>query len=786
MWQRAQVRLQDLEGDPTWRLYNNLFYGGDLNYRAIEDDPSLSAYDNFFDRTTITRGLKTKDFAHDHNGHIQGENRLKPITVNNDVIVNSFTYVHGPLGDFYHGSTDLLDQGSRSAIAAELDAYTTQADQTPDSGTVDIGFHYYIGSAPTAFANNAYPCRNDPVNITLSGYDPDNDLLKYIVLTGTGYGPNHGTLSPSGGSSQYRTYTPDHNYEGPDSFTFKVNDGIFDSAPVTVTIQVGYQPTAYEQHVQTCRGVPIQITLQGQDGCNDSLTFSIVNGPSYGSLSAITSIDDSSASVTYTPNTPFCGPDEFSFKVNDGVRDSAPATVTVAVGGDFIYAPYQTVMAAADTPLDIHLCASDCSGNAALTFAIATEPEQGELEEGTAPGHYIYTPDQTTPPYTGPDSFTFTVSNCGFESSPGTVNVVIVPGLETLMAECRPATIILTWDASAIPATYGLTVDGFEVYRATQSGGPYTLLTPAPLPGTETTYVDATAAPSTTYYYVVKFLHNEPDCRNPGQFISYPSPFSNEKTASTCCPDPEGEFWTDDTPSAQQLAEWLSKPGDTVANATFTGAIVARGIFGNAGSTGLPFDAGIILSSGNIHNAAGPNDDFGGNKHTLHSLPGDDDLDDLLSMLESETFPELMETEDAAVLEFDLTPSTSLLEFEYVFASEEYPEWLSDLKNDAIAIFVDGQNTAWVPGVSNDVPVSVFTVNATRNSDYFQENQPTPNEVFDLQYDGFTSSALHPMLTATKTVQIGVPVHIKIVIADEDDDGYDSAIFIKARRPLCE
>jgi hypothetical protein len=100
----------------------------------------------------------------------------------------------------------------------------------------------------------------------------------------------------------------------------------------------------------------------------------------------------------------------------------------------------------------------------------------------------------------------------------------------------------------------------------------------------------------------------------------------------------------------------------------------------------------------------------------------------------------------------------------------------------AVAIFVDGQNIAWVPDTTD--PVCVFTINSQNNSDYYQDNPETPNEVFDLQYDGFTSNQVHPWLTASTTVQAGVPVHVKIVIADEDDAVWDSAVFIKAKRSL--
>jgi len=601
LWQRVSVTLRDLDGDPEWNLYNNLFHGGTLYYRARGDDPTLRAYDNCFDRTTITRGGSSESFTHDYNGYITGQDRLTPSPGPHDVVLANMVYAPGPLGGFYQGQTDLLNQGSRSAADAGLDyGYTVVPDQTRDGADgngdpVDIGFHYRVSDPPTAYCQDVVTGKGQDVTFTLTGFDPYGGQLSFAVVPFTG--PSYGTLPQ------------------------------FDSA---------------------------------------------------------------TGSATYRPNANF-----------EGV-----------------------------------------------------------------------------------DSFNFTASAWGQTSSEQPATIYVTPG-PVLSADCRPFSILLTWDVTAIEQLFGggFVNGGFKVYRATTPGGPYTLLIPAPLNSDTRNYTDASVTPNIPYYYVVTFLHQVFNCD--GNQITYESPDSNKVgPITTCCPPTDGPFWTGSGPTAQELAEWLSKPGDTVANANFTGAASARGIFGAGGSVGLPFNTGIILSSGTIHNAAGPNDDTGADKDTPYGLPGDSGLDALLDVIEPETAPEPLDTLDAAVLEFDLTPSTGLLEF--VFASEEYPEWLSDLKNDAVAIFVDGQNIAWVPGASNDVPVCVFTVNATRNADYFRENPGEPNEILDLQYDGLTSTPLHPQLAATKTVQVGVPVHVKIVIADEDDDAYDSSVFIKANRPVCQ
>jgi hypothetical protein len=95
---------------------------------------------------------------------------------------------------------------------------------------------------------------------------------------------------------------------------------------------------------------------------------------------------------------------------------------------------------------------------------------------------------------------------------------------------------------------------------------------------------------------------------------------------------------------------------------------------------------------------------------------------------------------------------------------------------------VNGQNIAWVPNTTD--PVCVFTINAGRNAEFYRESPESPNHVFDLQYDGFTSTTAHPWLTASVSVQAGVTIRMKIVIADEDDGVWDSAVFIRPNRPI--
>ncbi|MBP8993972.1 MAG: choice-of-anchor L domain-containing protein, partial [Bacteroidales bacterium] len=119
----------------------------------------------------------------------------------------------------------------------------------------------------------------------------------------------------------------------------------------------------------------------------------------------------------------------------------------------------------------------------------------------------------------------------------------------------------------------------------------------------------------------------------------------------------------------------------TASNITFVGSPVQIGYFSNA-IPGLDFAEGVILSTGNVMDAPGPN--TSGSTYTELGGAGDTQLNSLLSS---------GSTEDAAVLEFDFVPASDMLEFQYVFASEEYPEFAppnNSSYNDVFGFFISG------------------------------------------------------------------------------------------------
>jgi hypothetical protein len=214
------------------------------------------------------------------------------------------------------------------------------------------------------------------------------------------------------------------------------------------------------------------------------------------------------------------------------------------------------------------------------------------------------------------------------------------------------------------------------------------------------------------------------------------------------------------------LANELSGAGVTVSNVTFTGEEIAGGKFG--GGTGIVgFESGIILSSGDVANVIGPNVEDG--KTTSHGGPGDTDLTALSGV----------PTLDAAVLEFDFTPDKSQVAFNFVFASDEYNEYVHSAYNDVFGFFVNGTNCATVGGD----PVSINTINNGNPHNTDPREHPDLYRNNDLQDGGGSidteMDGLTVVLTCHANVTQNATNHMKLAIADGSDTILDSDVFLQ-------
>ncbi|WP_396186241.1 choice-of-anchor L domain-containing protein [Flavobacterium sp.] len=236
----------------------------------------------------------------------------------------------------------------------------------------------------------------------------------------------------------------------------------------------------------------------------------------------------------------------------------------------------------------------------------------------------------------------------------------------------------------------------------------------------------------------------------------------------------------DDTKIPQELVEnvLVNSSCAAVSNFSATGDTFpvgqnSYGYFNNAGGS-FPFTEGVVLSTWGAKNSIGPYVFYRGDGNDS-SWAGDQDLNQAIGIAST----------NATVLEFDFTPLTNFLSFDYIFASIEYKDESPCQYSDGFAFLIkekgssaNYQNLALIPGTST--PVSSINIRPTTplgscsalNANYYNGNNTISSPI---NYAGQTV-----VMNAQTSVVPGTTYHIKLVIADDKNQYYDSAVFLKA------
>jgi VCBS repeat-containing protein len=219
-----------------------------------------------------------------------------------------------------------------------------------------------------------------PVRITLAGSDREGAPLTYSVVAG----PSHGCLS---GTEPDLTYSPETNFNGPDGFTFKVNDGKADSAAATVSITVtpvNDPPTANDDSAaaqEDAAIVTVDVLANDTDADNTRL---MVISATQGANGSVTINTDST--LTYAPNRDFCGTETFTYTLSDGKGGTDTATVNVTIEAvndapSITSKPVETVRVWA--PYTYNVKAKDPDPRDSLTYSLTKSPEGMTIDEAT-------------------------------------------------------------------------------------------------------------------------------------------------------------------------------------------------------------------------------------------------------------------------------------------------------------------------------------------------------------------------------------------------------------------
>jgi len=215
--------------------------------------------------------------------------------------------------------------------------------------------------------------------------------------------------------------------------------------------------------------------------------------------------------------------------------------------------------------------------------------------------------------------------------------------------------------------------------------------------------------------------------------------------------------------NATQMAQEIFGDGVTVVGASYTGDNRSSGIYTNGDTVSggvTPSDSGVILSTGRATRFTNNSGQSNQSNSTSTNTKGVNNDPDFNALVGSNTY-------DAAWLDVDFIPTGDTLTMQFVFSSDEYPEYSNTIYNDAVGVWVNGMPATLTVG---DGSTTVGNVNQTDNINLYNSNT---GDQFNTEMDGFTVT-----MTLTMTVIPGVVNTIRIGIADLSDSSYDSNLLI--------
>ncbi|MBA6391508.1 tandem-95 repeat protein [Colwellia sp. BRX10-3] len=352
---------------------------------------------NDTDEETATNALIVTNISAASNGTIVN---------NND---GSVTYIH-------NGSETLTDSFSYTINDGS-------ADSAPATVSISVN---PINDAP--IANNDTGTVNEGVSTIIDLRSNDSDAetaTNALIVTNLSSASNGTVVNNNDGTV---TYTHNGSETLTDSFTYTINDGSVDSAPATVSITVtavNDTPIANNDTGAVNEGASTIIDLRGNDSdaetANNALTVTNLSSASNGTV-----VNNNDGTVTYTHNGSETLTDSFTYTINDGSVDSAPATVSIMVtavnDAPIANNDMGAVNEGASTIIDLRSNDSDAETAAnTLTVTNISTATNGTIvnnNDGTAT--YTHNGSETLT-----DSFTYTINDGSLDSAPATVSITV-------------------------------------------------------------------------------------------------------------------------------------------------------------------------------------------------------------------------------------------------------------------------------------------------------------------------------------------------------------------------
>ncbi|WP_428305558.1 ELWxxDGT repeat protein [Lacipirellula sp.] len=407
------IRLSDVAGNAALQTVV-LTVTGDIvvmpdNYTVAEDGTltvpaATGVLDNDGSGETLTAVLVTEPA----NG---------TLTLNAD---GSFTYT--PDADFF-GTDTFTYKAKNGAIEGNVATVTINVTAVSDP--------------PVGVADNYTTNEDTPLTVPVADgvlkndSDPDDETLTVTVNTA----PAHGTLALNPDGSF--VYTPAGNYNGTDTFTYRISDGTNTSDPITVTINVtavndspvgvADQYTVNEETTLTVN-VADGVLKNDSDPEGDAMTVVVAENPSSGTLTL-----NANGSFTYVPAANFQGTVTFKYRVKDATGQSEPVTVTINVvntnDAPTATADAKTVANDGTTQtVDVLANDTDPDGDDLKVTAVTQGSQGGVVAIGTNGANVTYKPASG---FTGTETFTYTITDEGGATKTATVTMTVTASTST-------------------------------------------------------------------------------------------------------------------------------------------------------------------------------------------------------------------------------------------------------------------------------------------------------------------------------------------------------------------
>ncbi len=336
----------DLSPSPDYNIM------GEATITIVDHEAPVATNNDYFtpEDTPVVGNVLTDDTGNGVDFDPNGD----PLTVDTN-----------PMGTPYFGTVTLAADGSFTYIPVSnycgydsFGYYVWDNEGGYAYGTVTVTMNP-INDVPEAYDAEYMTSEDMPAYGSINYYDVDGDSL--IVSIATGGEPKHGDVRfEDYGTYSYFTYTPEPNYYGPDSFTFKAQDpsNAFDTGTVNITVySINDAPVAAADTAFTEQNQPVTIAnLLANDSDVDGDLLMIASVDSY-SANMGTIVNNGDGTILYTPAWDFTGSDSFTYMATDNMGGYAYATVSVTViDGPMVWMDTQpvTIAETGSVPITLH------------------------------------------------------------------------------------------------------------------------------------------------------------------------------------------------------------------------------------------------------------------------------------------------------------------------------------------------------------------------------------------------------------------------------------------------